>query len=117
MKLDDLKRTKVGSRPENTRILTGDRRTVAELESDSSDAALGAAQVQKNSGSRFLVRVTSFRRRLIDEDNLCEKYHVDLCRYSGALFGDGPATTKIEVSQEKVKAKDREFVRIEIYAI
>jgi len=76
---------------------------------------MGAVQVQKAIGGSFLVRVTSYRRRLLDEDNLCEKFHVDLCRYAGIIPSDAPGQTKIEVSQKKVGSKEAEFVRIEIY--
>ncbi len=87
----------------------------SELERYPRDGAVGALQVQETVGGRFLVRVTAFRRRLLDEDNLCEKYAVDLCRYSGALPSDAPGRAKIEVSQEKVGSKEPEFVRIQIF--
>jgi len=45
-------------------------RSVAKLEPDSRDAALGAEKVQGSTGERFLVRVASIRKRLLDEDNL-----------------------------------------------
>lgn len=96
---------------------TGSAGAPAELERNPGHGAMGALQVQGRIGCRFLVCVTAFRRRLLDEDNLCEKYHVDLCRYAGALPGDEAGRTKIEVSQQKVGSKEREFVKIEIYAV
>ena len=78
------------------------------------DGSMGAVQIQNAIGGRFLIRVTSYRHRLLDEDNLCEKFHVDLCRYAGILSSDAPGKSKIEVSQQKVPSKDKEFVRIEI---
>ncbi len=77
--------------------------------------SLAARQTQESDPGRFLVRVTSFRRRLLDEDNLCEKFAVDCCRYAGLIPGDAPATTRIEVRQEKVgsKAEERTEVVIE----
>lgn len=63
---------------------------------------------------RVLVRVTSFRKRLLDEDNLCEKFHVDCLRYSGLIEGDDPQRTKIEVRQVKSKT---EYIEIEIEEI
>ena len=89
----------------------------AELERDSGDGAVGEIPIHKGLGRRFLVRVKAFRGRLLDEDNLCEKYHVDLCRYAGALPSDAPGTAKIEVSQEKVGPKEQERVEIEIYEV
>lgn len=105
------------SRNYGENIQSGRAGTVAVVEPNSSDAALAPAQVQTSTGPRFLVRVKAFRKRLLDEDNLCEKYHVDLCRYCGALPGDEAGTAKIEVSQEKVGSKDKEFTRIEIYTL
>lgn len=43
------------------------------MERDSRDAPLGKKKVQGSTSQRILVRVTSVRKRLIDEDNLCEK--------------------------------------------
>jgi len=87
---------------------------VAVVEPDSGDAPLAAETVQGPAGRKFFVRVTSFRRRLLDEDNLCEKYHVDLCRYAGAIPDDAPDQVKIEVGQIKSR---REEILIEIYEL
>lgn len=87
----------------------------AEFERDSRDATLGAGEAKGGDSSRVLVRVTSIRRRLIDEDNLCEKYAVDCCRYAGLLHGDGPGQTKIEVRQRKAGKGEEEATLIEIF--
>ena len=87
---------------------------VAFVEPDSGHAPLAAETVQRPAGRKFFVRVASFRRRLLDEDNLCEKYHVDLCRYAGAIPDDAPGQVKIEVGQ--VKSKHEEIL-IEIYEL
>ncbi len=96
-------------------LLDNNSRQASVLESDSRLRALGEVSIQKGTGHRFLVRVTAFRARLLDEDNLCEKYHVDLLRYSGAIPGDSPATTKIEVCQQKTEPGAREEVLIEVF--
>ena len=82
------------------------------MEHDPGDASLAAKALQRRDRRQFFVRVTSFRRRLLDEDNLCAKYHVDLCRYAGAIPDDAPGQVKIEVGQVKSK---REEIVIEIY--
>jgi hypothetical protein len=89
-------------------------RTAPVVERASVNAALEPAQIKKRNSKRFLVRVTSFRRRLLDEDNLAEKYHVDCCRYAGLIYQDCPGQAKIEVSQQKVGQKEPEFVKVEI---
>ncbi len=61
--------------------------------------------------ARIHVRITSFRRRLIDPDNLCPKYFIDCCRYCGWIPDDSAKEITLEVRQEKV---GREYERTEI---
>jgi hypothetical protein len=89
----------------------------AKLERHPVNATLGKVQVQERTSARFLVRLTSTRKRLIDEDNLCEKYHVDLCRYAGVLPDDDPSQTRIEVRQVKAEKGQDETVEIEVFAM
>jgi hypothetical protein len=98
-----------------TGLQDGDVRPAAVLERHTRDGAVGEVPVQKGIGGSFLVRVTAIRKRLLDQDNLCEKYLVDLCRYAGIIPGDSPATTQIEVCQQKAEPGQAEFVRIEIF--
>jgi hypothetical protein len=86
---------------------------IAKLESNLGNAPLAAEEIQRPSGERLLVRVTSIRRRLLDEDNLCEKYHVDLCRYAGIIPCDSPDKIKIEVCQFKAGRGEQEKTIIE----
>ena len=88
---------------------------VAVVESDSCHAPLEAQEVQGSTRQRFLVRVTTRRKRLIDESNLCYKYHEDLCRYTGALPSDAPEVTHSEVSQTKCRKGEPEEITIEVY--
>ncbi len=92
-----------------------DPRDCAKLERDSRPCPLGPSQTQEGDSRRFLVRVTSVRNRLIDEDNLCEKYAVDCCRYAGLLPGDGPSQTQIEVAQRKAGKGEGEKTVIEVF--
>lgn len=84
------------------------------LERSLGDGPLATGQAEKGDTGRVLIRVVSHRRRLLDEDNLSEKYFVDCARYAGLLAGDEPAKTKIEVSQEKVSRKEDERTEIQI---
>lgn len=90
-------------------------RSVTVVESDSRNATLVAGQVQVAACQRVLVRVTSVRTRLLDEDNLCEKYHVDLLRYAGIISGDEAGKTKIEVAQRKARKGEKEHTLIEVF--
>lgn len=78
---------------------------------------MGEAKEKAGDRPRLFVRVTSVRRRLIDEDNLCEKYAVDCCRYAGLLPGDGPGQTRIQVTQRKAGKEEPEQTVIEIFEI
>lgn len=90
---------------------------VAVVECDSGNGALEPQKVQRRIGRKIYVRVTAFRIRLLDDDNCCEKYHVDLLRYAGIILGDGPKEAKIEVFQEKVSSEELERVVLEVFEI
>lgn len=75
---------------------------------------LAARKAEGPNPTRVLVRVTSFRRRLLDEDNLAEKYFCDCARYAGLLQGDSPAEAQIEARQVKVARKENERTEVEI---
>lgn len=62
------------------------------------------------------VTVTSYRRRLIDPDNLCPKYFVDACRYSRLIRDDSAKEIEFTARQEKVATKAEERTVIEIFA-
>jgi hypothetical protein len=96
-------------------LLAYNSKQIAIVERDSRNASLGKKKVQGSNSPRVLVRVTSVRKRLIDEDNLCEKYHVDLCRYAGIISGDEASKTKIETTQRKAEKGEEEKVIIEVY--
>jgi hypothetical protein len=77
---------------------------------------LATGQAQNPNPARYLVSVTSFRVRLLDEDNLCPKYHVDALRYAGLLPSDAPDCTHIVTRQVKVAHKADEKSVIEMSA-
>lgn len=65
---------------------------------------------------RISVTITSYRRRLLDPDNLAGgcKYFLDCCKYSKLIPDDRPQDIELHVSQEKVKSKDQERTEIEV---
>jgi hypothetical protein len=101
----------------NVDLQPADSRPPAVVEPDSRPSALGPRQTQSGTSQRFLVRITSVRCRLLDEDNLCEKYHVDLCRYAGVIPGDEAGKTKIEVTQRKAGKGEEEHTLIEVFEL
>lgn len=87
------------------------------LERNPSNAPLGSEKVQGRSDGRFLVRITSIRNRLADEDGLCEKYVLDCCRYAGLIPDDSPGICKVETLQRKAAKGEEEHTEIVIYAV
>lgn len=76
--------------------------------------SVGKAKTQEGNPRRCIVRVTSYRNRLLDEDNLIPKWHIDALRYAGCLRSDAPDKTHIVTTQKKVAKKDQEKTLIEI---
>lgn len=99
-------------RKANPGVFGGHPRPAPQLERHPWNEPLAALPVQKTPRPHFLVRITSHTRTLVDEDNLCEKYHLDLCRYSGIIPEDNPHTAHIETLQVQ---SQEEFTRIEIF--
>ena len=91
----------------------GDRQA-AELEPSAQPRALAAGTIEEKDTKRIFVRIESVRRRLLDEDNLCEKYHVDCCRYAGLLPADSPDKVSIQATQRKAEKGEAEHIKIEI---
>jgi hypothetical protein len=87
---------------------------LAAVERNSSHAPLEAKEVQRRTDGRFLVRVESVRKRLADEDGLCEKYVLDCCRYAGIIPDDSPELCKVETSQRKAAKGEEEHTQITI---
>ena len=63
---------------------------------------------------RRRVRFTSFRVRLCDERNLCDKHYTDALVRAGILFDDSPDWAEVEVRQEKVEHWHDERIQIDI---
>lgn len=66
---------------------------------------------------RCLVRLTSYRRRLLDERNLFDKYFVDALVDAGIIHDDSPQWAKIEVFQFLIGPHEVERTTICIYPI
>src|SRR5687768_13426165 len=78
---------------------------------------LGTPPIQEANTQRIVVRVHSVRKRLLDEDNLCEKFLVDALRYCGFISDDAAKLVKIEVSQEKCGQREEEHVILSVESL
>jgi Holliday junction resolvase RusA-like endonuclease len=78
------------------------------------DRPHGKVKGEKKDPVGYSVRVTSYRSRLCDPDNLLPKYFIDALRYAGVLPDDRPEDIKeYSISQKKV-SKTEEKTLIEI---
>ena len=110
--------------PDNTGLPIAKKRTRSqkgndaplrpELERHDEYAAMGKGRAEKTDRKRFLIRVTSVRCRLLDEDNLCVKLVVDCCRYAGLIPGDSAGEAKIEAVQRKIAKGETPHTIVEI---
>jgi Holliday junction resolvase RusA-like endonuclease len=80
------------------------------------DEPLGAKRRETQDAGRFQVRITSYRRRLLDPDNLVGgcKYFIDCCRRAKIIPDDRQQDIELIVKQEQVKLKGFERTEIEI---
>ena len=74
---------------------------------------LGEDEGEESDTARFHVRITSFRKRLLDFDNLAggTKYFTDCLRYAEYITEDSPDQITIENIQKKAK-KEKTVIEI-----
>lgn len=79
-----------------------------------SNGPLAACPAQAPDSGKRIVRITSYRVRLLDTDNCIPKWHVDAIRYCGAgiLPSDAPDRCEIITTQRKVAHKTEERTHI-----
>lgn len=80
------------------------------------NVSLGPPPGEVKNPGRVIVRIVSYRRRLLDIDNLSGgcKYHLDSLRYAKLIPEDNPQAISLEVSQVKVAAANLERTEIEL---
>jgi len=84
------------------------------LEQPLGEEPLAFDQGKTENSIRCILSYTSYRCRLLDEDNWCTKYFTDALRYCGALPDDTPDKVTIQVKQEKVAHRSEERTVIEL---
>lgn len=89
----------------------------AAIESTLRPKPLAESKAKETNPERFLVRLTSVRKRLGDEDNICGKFHVDALRYAGIIPDDCPDICSIRTTQRKCEKGEEEHTLIEVYQL
>lgn len=84
------------------------------LEQGLGHGPLGEGQTKKADSAIYEISVVSYRTRLCDEDNLCEKYHIDALRYLNLIPDDSPDKCHIITTQQKVSTKKEQRTEISI---
>ena len=89
-------------------------RTDAKLERNPRDEPLAAREVQKRRACRVHIRFVSVRKRLLDPDNISEKWTLDCLRFAGVIRGDEPDKITLETTQRKAEKGEEEHTEITI---
>ena len=74
------------------------------------DAPDAAIQRKEKDPTRCRISIVSYRKRLIDPDNLIPKYFIDSLRYLKVIEDDSAKHIVLEVRQEKSKTPRTEIV-------
>lgn len=86
----------------------------AVVERPPSNAALGASKGKEADSGRVHIRFVSVRKRLLDPDNISEKWTLDALRFAGIIRGDEPEKITLETTQRKAAKGEEEHTQIEI---
>lgn len=89
-------------------------RTDTKLERHPRHEPLAAHRLQKKGQGRVHIRFVSVRKRLLDPDNLCEKFLLDCLRNCGAIDGDEPDKITLETTQRRAAKGEAEHTLIEV---
>jgi len=76
------------------------------------NGAVGEAGREKKNTGRILVRITVFRKRLVDPCNAGQKYLVDCLRYVGLLVDDREQDIALEIRQEKTRGEEETLIEL-----
>jgi Holliday junction resolvase RusA-like endonuclease len=78
---------------------------------------LGTSEDQAQGTGRRVLRITVYRSRLLDPDNVVPKYEIDALRYAGIIADDSAAHVEVVTRQVKVGSKKEEGTEIIISEI
>jgi hypothetical protein len=78
----------------------------AESEHSAGSRSLAKAKTKNKGAGKCIVRITSYRTRLCDPDNLVGKWHLDSLRYARILHDDRPEDITYTITQKKSCTQD-----------
>ncbi|NBW23039.1 MAG: hypothetical protein EBR82_85355 [Caulobacteraceae bacterium] len=106
---DIIKKRSVGRK---TVLPTKGKSRNSESKSPVQHGAVGKAGGKKTHTGRVLVRITIFRKRLVDPCNAGQKYLVDCLRYVGLLVDDREQDIALEIRQEKTREEEETLIEL-----
>lgn len=74
--------------------------------------SLATNEGKETYSGRIHIRLTIFRKRLLDPDNAIGKYAIDCLRYAGVLSNDREEDVTIETRQEKTKGQEETVIEL-----
>jgi hypothetical protein len=86
--------------------------TIAKLEQNTRHGSLAKKPIETHTASRVHIRFESVRKRLLDPDNICEKWTLDCLRYIGVIRGDEPDKITLETTQRRASKNEEEHTEI-----
>ena len=101
----------------NPALSTGNPRTAPVLERTARHGPLAESESQEGNAGRVHIRFVSVRQRLLDPDNLSEKWLLDCLRNCGAIAGDEPDKITLETTQRKAAKGEAEHTIIEVFIL
>tara|TARA_R110000868_G_scaffold53684_1_gene168302 strand:+ start:419 stop:754 length:336 start_codon:yes stop_codon:yes gene_type:complete len=110
--MNDLATTFPNASPD---FLARNSRQIAKLERPARDAPLDKGKGQKGTAGSVHIRFTSIRKRLLDPDNISEKWTLDALRFANIICGDEPDKITLETTQRKIKHGEEEKTLIEVF--
>ena len=87
-------------------------RQAPKLEQDSRNGPLAAKPIEAPMPGRVHIRFESVRKRLLDPDNISQKWALDCLRYIGVIRGDEPDKITLETTQRKAAKGEEEHTEI-----
>ena len=90
-------------------------REASVVECNSSEGPLAESKDEKANPRRVHIRFVSVRKRLLDPDNISEKWMLDALRFAGVIQGDEPDKITLETTQRKVEKGEEEHTEIDIW--
>lgn len=89
----------------------------SELERTAGEIPLAKTEGKEAGSGRFLVCFVSVRKRLLDPDNISEKWMLDCLRYCRAIPGDEPEKIELQTTQRKCRKSEDPHTEIEVYQL